>query len=352
MTPSPILLASPDLLGFHPTDSLVVIAFSGKGARGRLRVTTRWDLPIEAGALDRLMPLLRRERVTRAILAGFGAGSLVTPAVDEARRLFAQAGVAVTEALRAEGSRDWSYVCDRAECCPPEGRPYDAVAGYVAARATADGLVALPGRATLEGSVAPLGGAARAAMREATRLVAAEVRGRLTGASCSADAAQVFVTEALARVRRSVESFGGAGRLPDDEAARLGFDLAVIRVRDEAWTLMTDDTEDTHVALWTDLTRRLEPPFVPPAASLLGAAAWRRGDCVLAGIAVDRALALDASYSMAGLVAQGLRQMVSPAILRRRMPTPQELDARMGPACGEWLRPLLTLLDHHTALTT
>jgi hypothetical protein len=359
MTPSPILLTSPDdilgavpyLLGFHPHNSLVVIAFSGRGARGRLRVTTRWDLPVPAGALDRLVPLLQREQVTHTILAGYGDGSLVTPAVDEVVRLLADGGISVTEALRAEGSRYWSYVCTRVECCPPEGRPYDAVAGQVAAQATMGGLVALPGRESLERSVAPARGAVRVNMREATRLVAAHVRGRFIGAPDPEEASRQFVAEGLARVRRSVESFGSQGRLPDHEAARLGLDLAVIRVRDEAWTLMSDDTQDTHVALWADLTRRLEPPFVPPVASLLGAAAWRRGDCALAGIAVERALAADPSYSMAGLLAQGLQQLVSPEILRRRMPTPEELDASMGPPRTEWLHPLLGLLDDHTVLT-
>ncbi|GAA3808002.1 DUF4192 domain-containing protein [Sphaerisporangium flaviroseum] len=359
MTPSSILLTSPDdilgavpyLLGFHPADSLVVIAFAGRGARGRLRVTTRWDLPFPPGALDQLVPLLRREEVTHTILAGFGEGTLVTPAIDEAVRLLTDAGIGVIEALRAEGSRYWSYVCNQLECCPPEGRPYDAVAGEVAARATIGGLVALPDRETLERSVAPVQGGARAKMREATRLVAADVRARLIGTPDPDQVPGEFVAEGLARVRRSVERFHGRGRLPDHEAARLGVDLAVVRVRDEAWTLMDDDTQDTHIALWADLTRRLEPSFVPPVASLLSAAAWRRGDCALAGIAVERALAADPSYSMANLLARGLRALVSPEILRRRMPTPEELDASMGPPKMEWLHPMLSLLDDHTLLT-
>ncbi|WP_248958861.1 DUF4192 domain-containing protein [Sphaerisporangium perillae] len=356
MTPSPILLTSPDdilgavpyILGFHPADSLVVIAFAGKGVRGRLRVTTRWDLPIPPGALDRLVPLLRREEATHTILAGFGDGALVTPAMDEVRRLLADAGIAVIEALRAEGARYWSYVCTRVECCPPEGRPYDPTTGEVAAQATFGGLVALPGRDSLERSVAPVEGAARVKMREATRSVAAQVRARLAGTPCPLDVPAEFVAEGVARVRRSLDGFQRQGRLPDHEAARLGIDLSVIRIRDEAWTLMDDTTQDTHVALWTDLTRRLEPSFVPPVASLLGAAAWRRGDSALAGIAVERALAADPSYSMANLLAQGLQQLISPDILRHRMPTPEELDASMGPPRMDWLHPMLGLLDEHT----
>ncbi|MEO3813586.1 DUF4192 domain-containing protein [Sphaerisporangium sp. B11E5] len=414
MTPSPILLTSPDdilgavpyLLGFHPADSLVVIAFSGRGARGELRVTTRWDLPPEPGAFDRLVPFLRRERVTHTIVAGFGPGPLVTPAVEEVLRLLSEAGIDVIEALRADESRYWSYVCPRAECCPPGGTPYDPVAGPVAARATVNGLVALPGREHLRLSVSPLEGPPRTAMRDATDLAMTALRTRLTtlatpspagtggagiagagiagagiagagiagagiagagiagagttgagttGAGIAgltraeegglAEFAGMFVSEGLARVRAAIETFAAGDRLNDREAATLGLHLSVIRVRDEAWTLMKDETEDAHIALWRDLARRLEPPFVPPAASLLAVAAWRRGDCALAAIAVERALAEDPAYSMAVLVAQGLHRLVSPAILRDRMPTPRELDASMGTPRVEWLHPLLALLE-------
>ncbi|GII81028.1 hypothetical protein Sru01_60100 [Sphaerisporangium rufum] len=356
MTASPLLLASPDdilgavpyLLGFHPADSLVLIGFSGRGTRGRLRFTTRWDLPAPPDAYDPLVPLLGREEVSHAILAGFGTGALVTPAVDEALRLLRAAGVEVIEALRAEGARYWSYVCTRPECCPAEGRPYDPVAGPVAVRATLNGLVALPGREVLEHAVAPVRGAARERMRAATREAAALVRGALLRCPDPAEAPGVFVSEGLARVRRSLRAFAEGGPPADDEAARLGFDLAVIRVRDEAWTLMTDESQEAHIGLWSDLTRRLEPPFVAPAASLLGAAAWRRGDCALAGIAVRRALDADPGYSMALLLAEGLRQLVSPEVLRRRMPSPAELDAGMGPPRMEWLHPLFPLLDDQT----
>jgi hypothetical protein len=268
--------------------------------------------------------------------------------VEEVLRLLGDAGIEVIEALRADGARNWSYVCTRAECCPPDGRPYDPVAGRVAARATVDGLVALSGREELQGTVTPLGGRAREGMRAATEVAVNGVRARLTGMPVPEEFPGVFVTEGLGRLRAAIERSAAGGRLTDREAASLGLDLAVIRVRDEAWTMMCDDTENAHIALWADLTRRLEPPFVPPAASLLAAAAWRRGDCALATIAVERALAEAPAYSMATLLAEGLSQLVSPAVLRTRMPTPRELDATMGPPRMDWLHPLLALLDSPT----
>ena len=146
-------------------------------------------------------------------------------------------------------------------------------------------------------------------------------------------------------MRAALRACGRGDRLTDDEAARLGLDLAVIRIRDEAWTLLDDDTIAAHLDLWRDLTRRLEPRFTPPAASLLGVAAWRNGDCALAGIAVERALSADPDYSMARLLQEGLRHLISPDILRSGMPTPRDLDEQMGRPTAAWLRPLLILLD-------
>ncbi|MFO7253288.1 MAG: DUF4192 domain-containing protein [Actinomycetes bacterium] len=343
-TPADLLCALPYLLGFHPADSLVLAGFAGRPPDGRLRLTARWDLPLAAGAPPRLAPLLAREDVTRVALVGYGPGTLVTPAMDAVIPLLRDAGVAVLEALRTDGSRYWSYLCRNVRCCPPEGVPYDVASSPVAAQATLHGMVALPDRDALERTLTPVGGPVRRAMRRATARVAAEFRRRLLAAERPDDFAAEFVTGGLARVRDAVRVYRSGGRLGDEEAARLGLDLAVIRVRDEAWTLIDDDTIGAHLELWRDLATRLEPPFVPPAAALLGVAAWRNGDCTLAGIAVGRALALDPDYTMARLLSEGLRHLVPPEILRSG-PTAEELDQQMGRPTVAWLIPLCGLLD-------
>jgi len=104
-SPADLLCAVPYLVGFHPADSLVVTGFTGRPPDGRLRLTTRWDLPLVPGALDLLVPLLTREGVTQVMAAGFGSGALVTPAMDEAIRLLRAADITVAEALRAEDPR-------------------------------------------------------------------------------------------------------------------------------------------------------------------------------------------------------------------------------------------------------
>lgn len=336
-SPADVLAAVPYLVGFHPQQSLIVIGL----VAGQAKVAARWSLPLPAGALGPLSALLERESITQMIVVGYGPGRQVTPAVDELRRLAARCGVGFEEALRAEDGRYWSYVCGLPQCCPPEGTPYDVASSQVAAEATVHGMVALPDRRTLERTIAPASGPVRMAMRRATAEAVSDLRARLSDARDSNEFAAEFVAQGLVRVRTALAAHARGDRLDDTEAARLGLDLAVIRVRDEAWTLM----QDAHAGLWKDLTRRLERRFVPAAASLLAMASWRSGDCVLASIALERAMAIDPGYSMANLLMHALQHLLSPEMLRGRMPTPAELDSAMGPPNATWLLPLVGVLD-------
>ncbi|MFD0884059.1 DUF4192 domain-containing protein, partial [Streptosporangium algeriense] len=162
-SPQDVLGAVPYLVGFHPSDSLVVIGLKGRPPRCRLRLTVRWDLPLAPPGPGGLLPLLAEEGITQVIAIGYGPGTLVTPAMDLTVGLFRQSGVTVVDALRAEGGRYWSYLCSRAGCCPADGTPYDPETGVIAAKAVVRGLVALPDRQTLERSLDPVDGAARLA---------------------------------------------------------------------------------------------------------------------------------------------------------------------------------------------
>ncbi|GGK64540.1 hypothetical protein Ppa06_18690 [Planomonospora parontospora subsp. parontospora] len=344
-----VLGAVPYLLGFHPAESLVVIGLRGSPPKGRVHLTVRWDLPLADHDLSRILPLLRKEEITQVIVVGYGSGPLVTPAADAAVALFREGGIRLLDALRVEDGRYWSYVCSRTDCCPPSGAPYDREAGAVAVRAVAHGLVALPDRETLERSLAPVGGAARTAMRGVTGRVAEELRRRIAGCEDPDGLAAGIVADGTARVRAAIGVYAAGGRLDDEQAARLGFDLAVIRIRDEAWALITDDAHDAHRRLWQDLTRRLEPRFVPPAASLLAMAAWRDGDSALASVALARAHEADPGYSMANLLMDALRCLLPPHALKDRMPSPEELDLQMGVPRTSWLLPLVVLLEEPPA---
>lgn len=153
-----------------------------------------------------------------------------------------------------------------------------------------------------------------------------------------------FVADGILRVRAATEAYANGSRLGDEAAVRLGMALLVLRVRDEAWTLIDDRA--CHLVLWEDLTRRLEPEpgCVAPAATLLATAAWNCGDTRLARSALRRALAAKPDYTMALLIQMAMDRNLPHASFAERMPTSEDLDQEMGPARQMWLSPLAILL--------
>ena len=292
-SPADLLAAVPYLLGFHPTDSIVVIAQRAK----RIIFAARGDLPAagagpaEVAAVARYVAsVVANQGISAATAVGYGPAYRVDPAIPAIRDALAADGVRLLEVLRVADGRYWSYLCGDPRCCPPEGTTYDATASTVAAAATYAGLPALPDREALVRQVAPVGGLTRESMRQAT--IRAQARlvelldtagdGDLLGGRAIRRAGEAAVGDALAR---------GAGRvrLTDDEVAWLGLLLVHLAVRDHAWERITDD--DWQIELWADVVRRVEPDLVPAAASLLAFAAWLSGHGALANIALDRALA-------------------------------------------------------------
>ncbi len=68
--------------------------------------------------------------------------------------------------------------------------------------------------------------------------------------------------------------------------------------------------------------RRAEPRFRAAPATLLGFAAWQAGDGIIAGMAVQRALAADPGYVMARLLGEVIAGGVAPGewkVALRRM---------------------------------
>ncbi|MEH0843012.1 DUF4192 domain-containing protein [Micromonospora sp. CPCC 205711] len=321
-SPGDLLAAVPYLLGFHPADSVVVVALRGR----RIVFAARSDLP-DPGTdprlpADHLGDVLARQEAESATVVGYGPAERVTPAVDAVRAALTDAGLSVLDALRVTDGRYWSYLCDGVDCCPPDGTPYDPGASQVSAAAVFAGQVALPDRAALTAQVAPLDGLDREAMRWAG--VAAERR--LLALLEDAPAAdlldgRVVRAAGVVAIRAALRRHRRGERLTDDEVAWLSLLLTHLPVRDHAWE-RTDGREED-ISLWSDVLRRAEEELIAAPASLLAFAAWRAGQGALAAVALERALAAHPDYSLAQLLDD---------LLRRGVP-PSELDG--WPAVGE-----------------
>ena len=357
-----ILAVVPYLLGFHPSNSLVVIGIGPP--RGQIKLAFRYDLPDPPDAVQardiaaHSVAVLKRQQIDQVIVVGYGPGTQVTPVAELIRAWTDRAQIKLRDLVRVEDNRYWSYLCEGADCCPAEGVPFDALAHPAAVALTTAGLPAYPDRAALSRSLAPFTGAAAESMKLATeramrrgeQLVAAALRpatGNLTGPPASAPAASAPRAARRATARRAARDramplFAEAGRraardaiaiyraggqiTEDDQIAWLSVALTDLRVRDDAWARMDPEHRDAHLRLWTDVVRRACPAYVPAPAALLAFTAWQSGDGALANIAIERALDADPAYSMALLLAEAIESGLPPSAARLPM-TPDEVAA-------------------------
>lgn len=324
-SPEDLVTALPYIIGFHPRESLVATAFAGP--RSRLSFTARVDLP-EAGdtaaaeaVAAQVAAMLERQcggaAQATATLVAYGPRERAEQTAGLTEQRLVEVGIPVRETLRVEAGRYWSMSCQDPRCCPPEGTPYDA-GSQIAARATFAGLVALPDRETLERSVAPVDGAERAAIVAATERVEARLADWAAEAEDADGMRRRMIDEGRALLADVLDRYrprgGGGGpdgavvdaRLTPDEVAWLGVLLLLHPVRDEAWVLIDTARRAAHLALWTEVVRRVGPAHAAAPASLLAFAAWQDGNGALAWIALDRALQAEPDYSMARLIGSAL----------------------------------------------
>ncbi|NRQ38791.1 DUF4192 domain-containing protein [Nonomuraea sp. NN258] len=320
--PADLIAIVPYILGFHPALSLVILAFNGSA----LATGLRYDLPatqdeageIITGSLD----ILRRDQIAGICLVGYGPGNLVTPLMDGLCQASATTAIEITEMLRCEDGRYWSYTCTMPDCCPPEGTPYDVTTSQAAVTAVMAGLSTLPDRASFADQLAPVEGPDREAVRAAT----AAARERAENLLIDQASARYWYEEGRARVHDAFARSAADQPLSPEEVAWLGVLLTSVCVRDAAWTMIGTYTEQAHIKLWTEVMRRVEPAYLPAPASLLAFAAYHGGAGTLARIAVDRALAVNPRYSMAHLI---------DCSLSHGIPTEAIRGMRIGGQAGE-----------------
>jgi Domain of unknown function (DUF4192) len=323
-SPASVLAVVPSLLGFHPSQSLVVLGVSAP--RNRVSLTFRYDLPdppdaeLVADIAAHAREVLTREALPAAIVIGYGPERPVTVAALPVVAALLDAGLDVLAVLRAEGGRCFTVNCQDPDCCPADGIPFDPCSHPVAAALQDAGLDVLPDRAALARTLQPPPGTARAtrqatgrALRRLDRLVAAARGGGLDPAAALADAGRAAVRDAIRRYRAGT---------PIEDRSRLAYlavVLADLRVRDDAWAQLDARHSGPHTALWTDIVTGAAPEFVPAPASLLAFTAWQAGQGALANVAAERALAADPAYSMALLIAGAVQAGLPPSSARLPM---------------------------------
>lgn len=323
-TPADILGVLPHRLGFHPTESLVVVCL--EGPRRRDRLVMRFDLVApeydERVARD-LADRVRHAGATNAVLVcyteapvdalGLARQGLVDLVVE---RLGAYE-IGVIEALLVREGRWWSFHCTDARCCPDSGSALPTgltvAASHYAAESVAHGGVVLADRDTLVSSIEPARDEtsdevrARAALEAGEALVTAIARGGVEAAG----------RLALSTLRRLAEGWsGGRCDVSPLDAAVVALGLRDKTARDLAMTMVLDHDEELLVALLTEMVRHVDDVDAAPLCTVLAWAAYAGGGGALAAVAAERALRCEPDYDMAELVLAGLSGMVAPSTIR------------------------------------
>jgi hypothetical protein len=329
--PSDMLAVVPHLLGFHPQLSFVVIGAGGP--RQRLEIGFRYNLPDPPGAeaaaeiADHAVAVLAQRGITTVIAIGYGPGRLVTPVTDAFAAAARRRRLDLRELLRVENSRYWSYLCANPACCPADGMVFDYPSHPAAAAMTVAGLAAYPDRDAVAATLAPLTGAAARSMDQAIERACARAQALMDRAQRKGpgNPLRLAISQGRRAVRDAIGVYRGGGRITDEDTfAWLAISLIHLAVRDDAWARMIPEHRHAHLALWADIVRRADGPWLPAPASLLAFTAWQAGDGTLANIALDRALAADPGYSMALLLRDILAAGVPPSQARLPM-TPEEV---------------------------
>ena len=322
-TAAELIEAAPYLLGFHPSESLVLIglrpASGDPGPRLRVGVSVRIDLDnrdptgLDQLSLAAVPSALAEAGCDRAVALFFTETTSPVaqrdPALGEARRSLedrlAVAFVDVIEAYLVTAERAWSLTCAGPECCPPEGwvrRPGSAVA----AELTYAGLVARPDReallATLDGrgpeARARLGPALHRADERLLRLI------QQKGEQATRRA------ESAAFTRAAYECQHGRW-LSDRRLVRFGAALRDGAIRDALW-LSIDASMIAAAEILTQLHSALPSPYDAAPMFLFGWSCWRQGQGTLAAEAAERTLRSDPHYSAATLLAEAIRSGMDP----------------------------------------
>jgi hypothetical protein len=365
-TPAELADALPYLLGYRPEDSIVLVALHDRDGRGRFGGRARLGIPANADDWPSAARQLAHGLVTGSERRGARPESMVAFLCQEprkgesgrqvmerlkplAQRLRVECGsldVTVVEALCISDGRYWSFCCDNAVCCPPEGAPMGLPGTSVlAAAATYAGIQVRGTLRELRARLLPWENAAALEQETALDTASLALVPRILDDAGRADVAD----ETLQLAGRILDRFAGAQPvsgmlladlrddelLAHDEAARLILGLQDRATRDRAAEWMEGDEAGPALRLWRSLARRCVGPYGEHAAApltLAGWVAWSTGDELEAREALAMALGADPDYLFARLLHQACNEGLDPESIRSCLRAERDGRGRAGAA--------------------
>ncbi|MFJ9622387.1 DUF4192 domain-containing protein [Streptomyces sp. NPDC101181] len=360
--PAELADALPYLMGFHPNDSVVMVALHG--GRGRFGGRLRLGIPQAPGewgpVADQLAECLisgseRREGRPDAIVIFLcqdspdGSGGQLTmerlrPFAQRLRTACGALDVPVLEALCISDGRYWSYCCPDTRCCPEQGKPL-AMPGttVMAAAATYAGVHVRGTLRDMEARLHPWRDAAAVSAQERALDEAAPVmmirmldeRVRRSVASETLEQARTLMAriEDAQPAPPALSDAGDDQLIAPDEAAAVILGLQDRETRDKAAAWMEGPTAQAALRLWRTLARRCVGSYGEHAAApltLAGWVSWSTGDEPGARVALALALRADPAYTFAHLLHRACNEGLDPEAVRRCLREKPETSEERG----------------------
>ena len=294
-SPHDLLAAIPFLIGYHPENSLVLVALKDDTVGMALRVDMPTDIALES--YDLLASHFQREAADAALVVAYvDSQTDPEPVVINTSAALLRAGISIKESLIVSDGRYRSMLCHDSECCPPLGSPIPdidssriaaehVIAGHPMPFANVSGLVQ---------SIAALPTAMEERWQREVQTFWVE--------SDSENLLDLQRDGATALIDLAGEYTQGRGAEDRELTARVIGRISDIQVRDFALGSHNVETADAYWQMWRDLLLIAPRGFVAPIASIFAALAYERGEGALAHKALDRALVDDERYSLALLL--------------------------------------------------
>ena len=295
-TPHDLLAAVPFLIGYHPTDSLVLISVK----KDALEMAMRIDYPIKPpeGTFALLASHLQRDQAEAALVIAYEPDGCTTGEVllQEISVAITDANIPIRELMLVRCGRWKSLLCKDLSCCPESGTLMeDFQNSRIAAEQVANGKV-LPFSDVLSlgNSIAATSLAADGNWMEKVNQFKIETE------DAELNAKQRDGAEAIHLLADFYIQYGRCEDL--DLKARVLGRLSDIQVRDYALGCHDSESIEAYAKMWRDLLRLAPKESVAPVASLFAAIAYENGDGALAHRALDRAIEDDHEYSLSRLL--------------------------------------------------
>ncbi len=294
-SPHDLLAAIPFLIGYHPENSIVMVALKADAVGMAMRVDMPTDIAPES--YDLLASHFVREGAEGAFIVAYvNEGTDPESVLINTSAALMRVGIAIKESLIVCEGRYRSMLCYDSECCPATGNPVPdidssqialehVIAGHPMPYASVAGLVQ---------SIAALPSSFADSWQSEVRQFWIE--------SDSENLKELQQDGATAVVDLAGEYQLGRGGEDRELVARVIGRCSDIQVRDFALGSHDEESTDGYWQMWRDLLLIAPRGFVAPIASIFAALAYERGEGALAHKALDRALVDDERYSLALLL--------------------------------------------------